>query len=98
MVEELRSDGVRVGSFRPVTLWPFPEDALNAAAEGCKRVFTFEINAGQMTDDVRLAVGRQTPVVPLGGVSLDPSTLRQGPLLSAPELRERLLAAIEGEG
>ena len=97
VVEELRADGVRLGSFRPVTLWPFPEDALNAAAEGCRQVLTFEINAGQMTDDVRLAVGRQTPVIPLGGVSLDSSTLRQGPLLTAGELRCRLVAAIEGE-
>jgi len=97
VVEELRSDGVRIGSFRPVTLWPFPEDALHRAAQDCKRVFTFEVNAGQMTDDVRLSVGRDMPVIPLGGVSTDSSGMRQGPILQAPWLRDRLLQAMQGE-
>jgi len=97
VVEELRADGVRVGSFRPVTLWPFPEDALNAAAVGCKRIFTYELNAGQMLDDVRVSVGRDMPVTALGGVSVDASTMRQGPLLDAPVLRDLLVKAIERE-
>lgn len=96
VVDELRSDGIRVGSFRPVTIWPFPEDALHEAARGCKRVFTFEINAGQMTDDVRLSVGRDMKVEPLGGVSIDVSTMRQGPVLDATYLRDRLVEAIKG--
>ena len=97
VVDELRTDGIRVGWFRPVTIWPFPEDALHAATRGCTQVFTFELNAGQMTDDVRLSVGREIPVLPLGGVSVDVSTMRQGPLLAAPVLRDRLLSAIQRE-
>ncbi len=59
-------------------------------------MFTYELNAGQMLDDVRVSVGRDMPVTPLGGVSVDSSTMRQGPLLDAPVFRDRLLNAIEG--
>ena len=49
--------GTRIGTFRPITLWPFPCDALaDAAAGACEQVLVFELNAGQMVDDVRLAV------------------------------------------
>jgi 2-oxoglutarate ferredoxin oxidoreductase subunit alpha len=51
--------GVRVGVFRPITLWPFPEDALAEAAGGLSRVVVAELSMGQMVDDVRLAIGRR---------------------------------------
>jgi 2-oxoglutarate ferredoxin oxidoreductase subunit alpha len=95
VVDELRDDGHRVGSFRPVTLWPFPEDALAAAAEGAKQVLVYEINAGQMIDDVRLSVGRQMPVRGIGGVSVDDSGMRQGDLLTVEAIRERVLHALQ---
>ena len=95
VVDELREDGRRVGSFRPVTLWPFPAAALAGAAAGCRRVLVFEVNAGQMIDDVRLAVAGRCPVVPIGGVSIDYSGMRQGDLLQAASIRDRVLAAIE---
>lgn len=100
VVEELRADGLRVGSFRPVTLWPFPEDALAeiVGSGPCRQVLTFEVNAGQMIDDVRLSVGRGTPVVPIGGVSVDDSGMRQGPLLTVEAIRARVLAAVEAAG
>jgi 2-oxoglutarate ferredoxin oxidoreductase subunit alpha len=94
VVDELRDDGHRVGSFRPVTLWPFPEDALAAAAEGCRQVLVYEINAGQMIDDVRLSVGRRMPVRGIGGVSVDDSGMRQGDLLTVEAIRERVLRAL----
>ena len=94
VVEELRADGVRVGSFRPVTLWPFPEDALAAAAEGTRGVLVYEVNAGQMIDDVRLSVGRGTPVRFIGGVSIDSSGMRQGDLLTVQSIRTRTLEAL----
>ena len=62
VVEELRADGIRIGSFRPITLWPFPEQALAEAAASGKQVLVYEINAGQMIDDVRLSVADRAPV------------------------------------
>lgn len=59
-VDDLREKGVRAAVFRPVTLWPFPSAALRAAAAGVDRLLTVELNAGQMVDDVRLALpGRE---------------------------------------
>src|SRR5690606_11921581 len=55
-VDELRAAGHPVGSFRPVTLWPFPAAALAEAARDAREVLVYELNAGQMVDDVRLAV------------------------------------------
>lgn len=55
--EELRKDGVKAGVFRPVTLNPFPREALAAAAKG-RRVMTIELDAGQFADDVRLNLAK----------------------------------------
>jgi 2-oxoglutarate/2-oxoacid ferredoxin oxidoreductase subunit alpha len=100
VVEELRADGLRVGSFRPVTLWPFPEDALAelVASGPCQQVLVFEVNAGQMIEDVRLSVGRGTQVVPIGGVSVDDSGMRQGSLLTVEAIRQRVLDAAATRG
>ena len=62
VVDELRAEGHAIGTFRPVTLWPFPADALADAAAGCEQVLVYELNAGQMVDDVRLAVNGAVPV------------------------------------
>ncbi|MFO7802246.1 MAG: 3-methyl-2-oxobutanoate dehydrogenase subunit VorB [Desulfovermiculus sp.] len=55
-VRSLRSEGHRVGLFRPVTLYPFPSSCLADMARQGKRFITIEHNTGQMVDDVRLAV------------------------------------------
>lgn len=96
VVEDLRSEGHALGTFRPVTLWPFPSDALAAAAANCEQVLVYELNAGQMVDDVRLAVNGAVPVHSIGGVSQDESGMRQGELLGVDTMRARILAAIEG--
>jgi 2-oxoglutarate ferredoxin oxidoreductase subunit alpha len=96
VVDGLRADGHAVGAFRPVTLWPFPSDALARAAAGCDQVLVYELNAGQMVDDVRLAVNGAVPVHSIGGVSQDESGMRQGELLGVDTMRARILAAIEG--
>jgi len=51
VVEELRAEGHRVGWFRPVTLWPFPAEALARATAKAQRVLVFELNAGQLVDE-----------------------------------------------
>jgi 2-oxoglutarate ferredoxin oxidoreductase subunit alpha len=94
VVDDLRAEGVRIGSFRPITLWPFPGDALDAATRGCSHVLVYELNGGQMVDDVRMYAADRTVVRSVGGVSQDNSGMRQGDLLSADVLRRRVLDAI----
>jgi len=99
VVDELREGGHAIGTFRPATLWPFPADALAAVARSarCSQVLVYELNAGQMVDDVRIAVNGVVPVRSIGGVSQDESGMRQGDLLGVDTIRERILAAT-GEG
>jgi len=71
-VSELRKAGVRAGLFRPITLWPFPYAELARAARGKRRILVVEMNAGQMVEDVKLAVEGSVPVDfygTLGGVT-----------------------------
>jgi 2-oxoglutarate/2-oxoacid ferredoxin oxidoreductase subunit alpha len=62
-IERAREDGLRVGLFRPITLWPFPSGALAAAAIRMRAILVLELSAGQMVEDVRLAVGSHPPVL-----------------------------------
>jgi len=66
VVNTLRKNGIRVGLFRPITLWPFPTDALRKLASDGKRFLDVELSAGQMIEDVRLAVGSGVTVDFLG--------------------------------
>ncbi|MCL1934309.1 MAG: 3-methyl-2-oxobutanoate dehydrogenase subunit VorB [Candidatus Azobacteroides sp.] len=61
-VELAREEGMKVGLFRPVTLWPFPKKRLKSYSEKIKGILTVELNAGQMVEDVRLAVECKVPV------------------------------------
>jgi 2-oxoglutarate ferredoxin oxidoreductase subunit alpha len=65
-VNKLRSKGVKVGLFRPISLWPFPKTQLKALASKGKRFLVVELNTGQMCEDVRLAVGDGVTVDFLG--------------------------------
>jgi len=61
-VERARAEGLKAGLFRPITLWPFPSDALREAARGTRGVLAVEMSAGQMVEDVRLAIEGAVPV------------------------------------
>ena len=61
-VKRARSEGLRVGLFRPVSLWPFPSQALKDVAKQVNHFFVFELNAGQMVEDVELALGGSSDV------------------------------------
>ena len=77
-VELARQEGINVGLFRPITLWPFPMKEIAALAEGKKGILVAEINAGQMVQDVRLAVNGIVPVEQfgrLGGIVPDPEEI-----------------------
>ena len=97
-VQALRAEGVRVGFVRPITLWPFPTEAVAHACDGAKRVAVLEQNGGQMVDDVKLSVLGRAPVVSIGGISSDEAGFGIGPLLDPANVRgriDRTLAILE---
>lgn len=65
-VDRAREAGLRVGLLRPITLWPFPSEALRAATAEAAGVLVVELSAGQMVEDVRLALEGRLPVAFLG--------------------------------
>ena len=74
-VNELREKGVKVGLFRPITVWPFPYKELKEASANAKALLDVEANEGQMLIDVKLAVGGAKPVEYFGHCgSLMPTT------------------------
>ena len=77
-IEMARKEGIKVGLLRPITLWPFPTNEIEAAAKNVKGILVAEINAGQMVDDVKLAVNGSVPVVHygrLGGIVPEPEEM-----------------------
>ncbi len=62
-VKMAREAGLPVGLFRPITLWPFPQDRLAELMQGgVEAVLVVEMNAGQMVEDVQLVVGNEVPM------------------------------------
>jgi 2-oxoglutarate ferredoxin oxidoreductase subunit alpha len=75
-IEIAAQEGVKVGILRPITLWPFPSQAIREQAKHVRGILVMELNAGQMIEDVRLAVESPTPVVHygrLGGIVPNPA-------------------------
>ena len=88
-IDDLKEEGFNVGLFRPITLWPFPYKELHDAgmAPGVKAVLDVELNAGQMYEDVRLAMNGETKVELLS---------RLGSQMPTPEeIKEKLLSMRE---
>ena len=85
-VDEARSHGLRAGLFRPITLWPYPSEALATMAERCRTVMVVEMSTGQMVEDVRLALNGRVPVEFYGRVG--------GNVPSAEEIHAELLARV----
>ena len=77
-LELAREQGIKVGLFRPITLWPFPSKQIAEVAKGKKGILVAEINAGQMVEDVRLAVNGSVKVEHfgrLGGIVPEPEEI-----------------------
>ena len=77
-VELAREQGIKAGLFRPITLWPFPSKQIAEIAKGKKGILVSEINAGQMIQDVRLAINGALPVEHfgrLGGIVPEPEEI-----------------------
>ncbi len=55
-IKRVREEGLKVGLFRPISLWPFPAKVLKEVSRRVKHLFVFEMNMGQMVEDVKLAV------------------------------------------
>ncbi len=65
-IEDARAAGHKIGLLRPITLWPFPTKEIARLAGQVKGMLTVELNAGQMIEDVRLAVNGSVPVYHFG--------------------------------
>ena len=77
-IEIAREEGIKVGLFRPITLWPFPSKQIADMARTKKGVLVVEINAGQMVQDVRLAINGEEKVEQfgrLGGIVPEPEEI-----------------------
>jgi len=61
-VDEARNHGMKVGLFRPISLWPFPSKEILATALHTERILVVELSNGQMVEDVRLAIEGKRPV------------------------------------
>ena len=61
-VKMAREQGMNVGLFRPISLYPYPSAAIVEAAQNVSRILVVEMNGGQMVDDVRLAIEGRVPV------------------------------------
>ena len=61
-IDALREKGLKVGMFRPITLWPYPMKELRAVAKKAGKVAVFELCAGQMVEDVMLSVGERADI------------------------------------
>ena len=83
-VEKLRMQGMNVGLLRPQTLWPFPVKILQQLSKTVKNFLVVEMNAGQMVEDVRLAVNGAVPVDFFG---------RMGGIIPMPEEIEECIVA-----
>jgi 2-oxoglutarate ferredoxin oxidoreductase subunit alpha len=61
-IHELRAEGIKVGLFRPISLFPFPYAPLETLPKSVKQILTVEMSCGQMIEDIRLGVGKDLPV------------------------------------
>ena len=88
-VAELRRKGIKAGLFRPVTLWPFPIRLLEPILGHVRRLIVVEASAGQLEDELRLALSRAGDT---GGVPIESLQRYGGVLPSHAEVIERVLA------
>jgi 2-oxoglutarate ferredoxin oxidoreductase subunit alpha len=90
VVKEARGQSIKVGLLRPISLWPYPQPRLRALAEGKRGILVAEMSAGQMLEDVRLAVEGRCPVAFYG---------RMGGVMPLPdEILDALHHMVQGGG
>ncbi|MDE5799744.1 MAG: 3-methyl-2-oxobutanoate dehydrogenase subunit VorB [Paramuribaculum sp.] len=90
-IEDAREQGIKVGLIRPITLWPFPTKRIAELASEVKGFMVVELNAGQMVQDVRLAVEGKVPVYHygrMGGVIPNPQEVFDATVSHFPFLKK----------
>jgi 2-oxoglutarate ferredoxin oxidoreductase subunit alpha len=79
-INELKAEGKNIGLIRPINVWPYPYAAIKAAiGKKVKKVYVFELNTGQMLDDVKIAVEGKVPVDfwgKVGGIVFTPAEIK----------------------
>jgi len=86
-VDKLRAEGHKLSLIRPISLYPYPYDAVRRAGDRAKKIISIEMSMGQMVEDVRLAMGDTKPVHFFGTA---------GGLIPSPEqVRDAILALVE---
>ena len=88
-IEDARAKGIKVGLLRPITLWPFPTNEVARLSKQVRGILTVELNAGQMVEDVRLAVEGRVPVYHygrMGGIVLNPNEILDALHADFPEI------------
>ena len=84
-IKNARANGMKVGMLRPITLWPFPSEKLQELAKTTKHFLVFEMNMGQMLEDVQLALGDKGEIAFYG---------RPGGVISTPSEVFRVIARL----
>ncbi len=87
-IQMARAEGIKLGLIRPITLFPFPKKEINELAQQVKGILSVEMSAGQMVEDVRLAVSGSVPVEHFGRMG--------GIVTTAEEVVENLKSKIIG--
>ncbi len=87
-IDELRSQGVKVGMIRPITLLPFPTEGFANLPESVKQFLVVELNFGQMIDDVKLTLNGTHPVEHLGKAG--------GLLFEVEEITKKVKSLVKG--
>ena len=79
-IDSLQEQGISVGLIRPITVWPFPSEAIQKVLhDNVKKVMVFELNLGQMVEDVKIAVNGKLPVEffgKVGGIVFTPEEVQ----------------------
>jgi 2-oxoglutarate ferredoxin oxidoreductase subunit alpha len=89
-IEEIRAEGIAAGLFRPITVWPYPTEALRELSKRVKKIAVFEFCMGQMLEDVILSVGERAEITFYG--------LPGGIIPTPAEVAEFLRSALRGDG
>jgi 2-oxoglutarate ferredoxin oxidoreductase subunit alpha len=89
-IEEIRAEGIAAGLFRPITVWPYPIEALRALSKRIKKIAVFEFSMGQMLEDVILSVGERAEIIFYG--------IPGGIIPTPAEVAEFLRSVLRGDG